>query len=89
MHFLPETKIARSPTAANTAKNFDTYVWQDNSVNSVYFNPNSIDEIQEILTSNDTSYSSLSPELELVTKNFEEYLLKILDINKLYAEQNK
>ena len=54
-----------------------------------YFNPNSIDEIQEILTANDVSYSSLSPELDLVTKNFEKYLLKILDINKLYAEQNK
>lgn len=54
-----------------------------------YFNPNSIDEIEEILTSNINSYSSLSPELELVTENFEKYLLKILDVNKLHAEQNK
>jgi len=54
-----------------------------------YFNPNNHNEIQKILTSNDNSYSSLSSEFISVTHNFEEYLIKILDINKLHAEQNK
>ena len=50
-----------------------------------YFNPNSTEEIQKMLTLNDNSYSSLSPEFKLGTQNFEESLLKILDIDKLYT----
>jgi glycosyltransferase involved in cell wall biosynthesis len=53
---------------------------------AIYFNPNNHNEIQKILVSNDNSYSSLSSEFISVIRNFDEYLIKILDINKLHAE---
>jgi glycosyltransferase involved in cell wall biosynthesis len=56
---------------------------------AIYFNPNNHNEIKKILTSNDNSYSSLSSEFISVIHNFGEYLIKILDINKLHAEKNK
>jgi glycosyltransferase involved in cell wall biosynthesis len=56
---------------------------------AIFFNPNNHNEIQKILTSNDISYSSLSSEFISVIHNFGEYLIKILDLNKLHAEKNK
>jgi len=55
---------------------------------ATYFNPSSVEEIQNILTSNDYSFSSIGPDFISVTQDFEENLMKILDINKLQAEQD-
>jgi glycosyltransferase involved in cell wall biosynthesis len=56
---------------------------------ATYFNPSSVEEIQKILTSKDYGFSSLGPDFISVTQDFEENLTKILDINKLQAEQGK
>jgi glycosyltransferase involved in cell wall biosynthesis len=56
---------------------------------ATYFNPSSVEEIQNILTSNDYSFSSIGPDFISVTQDFEENLMKIFDINKLQAEQDK
>ena len=56
---------------------------------ATYFNPNSVEAIQKILTSNFYNFSSLSPGFISVTQDFEENLMNILDINRLQAEQDK
>jgi glycosyltransferase involved in cell wall biosynthesis len=56
---------------------------------AIYFNPNSVEEIQKTLTSNEHGYSSLNSKFISVTQDFDEALMKILDINNLQAEQEK
>jgi hypothetical protein len=76
----------------NRDSNFENRLWQQvllrKDVNILKIQ-NNHNEIKKILTSNDNSYSSLSSEFISVTHNFEEYLIKILDITTLHAEQNK
>jgi glycosyltransferase involved in cell wall biosynthesis len=56
---------------------------------ATYFDPSSVEDIQKILTSNDYRFSSLDSDFISVTQDFEENLMKILDINERQAEQDK